>query len=331
MSSAYSLVTGGAGFLGSHICDALIRKRERVCVIDNLSTGNINNIRHLMDNPLFHFVNKPILEDSTIKDIIKECDIIYHFAATVGVKLVYEQPLTTILNNIRSSEFVLEMASQYGKRTLIASSSEVYGNRRGSVHRKLREDDDIHIPHGKRWCYATTKALSEHLAKAYHAENNTAIVICRLFNIVGPRQTGTFGMVLPRFVEWAVNGSPIKVYGDGKQRRCFCSVRDAVDAIVKLAALQSASGHTFNIGSDKSISITQLATKVKRITSSASEIVYIPYQKMYGPDATDVLDRVPDISKIRKFIDFEPSQDIDSIIRDIADHYAAYNARKEYR
>jgi UDP-glucose 4-epimerase len=319
------LVTGGAGFLGSHLCDALIRKHDRVYAIDNLATGSIDNIRHLLDNSMFHFVNRSVLDEDVTINLIKKCDVIYHFAAAVGVKLVYEQPTNTILNNVKSSQIVLEFASRYRKKILLASSSEVYGNRPKSVPGRLGEDREAHIASGKRWCYAATKVLTEHLARAYHVEKELFVVVCRFFNIVGPRQTGKFGMVLPRFVEWAVNGHPLTVYGDGAQKRSFCSVYDAIDATVKLMDRPDASGHTFNVGSDQSISINELAQKVKHITKSISDIIHVPYEDMYGPGSEDICERTPDISKLKQLVDFKPSDDLDTLIREIAEYYIGQN------
>ena len=308
------LVTGGAGFIGSHLCERLLRDGHEVYVLDDLSTGNLQNILHLMDEPRFRFVLGSILDEDKVDRLVAECKQIYHLAAVVGVKLVFEDPVRTIEVNVRGTENVLGAALRHGRKVLIASTSEVYGKDVRNPDGRFREEDDITLGPSIRWCYACSKALDEYLARSYYMRKGLPVVIVRLFNTVGPRQTGAYGMVIPRFVEQALTGKPITVYGDGEQVRSFCWVGDVVEAMVKLMEHPKAVGEVFNVGSDKPITINELARKVKEMTGSDSPIQHIPYEQAYGPGFEDIRFRVPDISKIRKLIGFEPTLGIDGIL-----------------
>ncbi|HIE08992.1 MAG TPA: SDR family NAD(P)-dependent oxidoreductase [Armatimonadetes bacterium] len=308
------LVTGGAGFIGSHLCEKLLEEGYEVYALDDLSTGSLQNILHLMGEPRFHFVLGSILDEEEVDRLVAKCRQVYHLAAVVGVKLVFEDPIRTIEVNVRGTENVLEAALRHGRKVLIASTSEVYGKDVRNPTGKFKEEDDIIIGPSIRWCYACSKALDEYLARSYFIKKGLPVVIARLFNTVGPRQTGAYGMVIPRFVEQALTGKPITVYGDGEQVRSFCWVGDVVEAMMKLIDHPKAVGEVFNVGSDKPITINDLARKVKEKTGSKSPIQHIPYEEAYGPGFEDIRYRVPDISKIRNLIGFEPTLGIDEIL-----------------
>ncbi len=313
------LVTGGAGFIGSHLSEQLLKQDYEVYIIDDLSTGSIENIRHLKSNSKFHYTIDTIMNKPVLAELVDACEIVFHLAAAVGVRLIVESPVNTIETNIKGTENVLEVANKKKKKVILASTSEVYGK---SEKDSFAEDDDLLIgpPFKGRWSYACSKAIDEFLALAYWKEKKLPVIIVRLFNTVGPRQTGKYGMVVPTFVKQALLSQPITVYGDGKQTRSFVYVLDVVDALIRLANNSSAVGNIYNIGSDKEVTIEQLAKRVKDITKTKSEIVYIPYDEAYETGFEDMRRRVPDITKIKKLINFDPKFDLDDIIKSVVDY-----------
>ena len=320
------LVTGGAGFIGSHLVEELLARGDEALVIDDLSTGSAANIRPFKSNPHFHYVVGSVMDAPLIAELVDDADIVVHLAAAVGVFLVVESPAHTIETNVRGTELVLEHAAKKRRKVLIASTSEVYGS---PTSARFREDDNLVLgpPTQGRWSYACSKALDEFLALSYHRERGLPVVIGRFFNTVGPRQTGRYGMVVPRFVGQALAGGPITVYGDGTQTRAFCYVKDTVRALMGLTADDRAVGQIFNIGSDHEITISDLAHRVQRLVNPAAAIEHVPYEKAYAPGFQDMLRRVPDISKLRSFLGFEPSLDIDGIITKVRDHIVEYGDR----
>ncbi|HYJ87149.1 MAG TPA: GDP-mannose 4,6-dehydratase, partial [Pyrinomonadaceae bacterium] len=304
------LITGGAGFIGSHLADAYLQRGDDVLVIDDLSTGTIENIRHLKDNPRFHYTIDSVHNQPVTAELVDQSDVIFHLAAAVGVKLIVESPVRTIETNVRGTEVVLALANKKQKKVLIASTSEVYGL---STDVPFREDGNLVMGATTkgRWSYACSKAIDEFLALAYWREKKLPTIIVRLFNTVGPRQTGRYGMVIPTFVRQALAGRPITVYGNGKQTRCFGYVGDVTGALVKLMDQPESVGQVFNIGSNEEISILQLAEKVKELTESNSEIVFVPYDEAYEEGFEDMPRRVPDISKIKKLVGFSPDMPLD--------------------
>jgi UDP-glucose 4-epimerase len=317
-----ALITGGAGFIGSHLAEALLAQGHHVTVVDDLSTGRFKNIAHLVKHPLFGFAIETITNETVMDRLASECDVIFHLAAAVGVKLIVERPVHTIETNILGTETVLRLANRYRRKVLLASTSEVYGK---GVRIPFCEDDDRLIgPTSKsRWAYATSKAVDEFLGLAYHRERELPVVVLRFFNTVGPRQTGQYGMVIPRFVNWALAGEPIQVYGTGKQSRCFCNVTDTVQAIIQLTDEPAAVGEIFNIGTDESITIEDLAFKVKEMTGSPSEVVYIPYDKAYAPGFEDMDRRVPDIGKIKQVINWRPTISLERTLEQVIEDMRA--------
>jgi len=313
------LITGGAGFIGSHLAEELLRKGDDVCVLDDLSTGNPANIQHLLENERFSFNHCSILDRFSTERYIAESDVIYHLAAAVGVKYIIENPLRAIQSNVHGTEVVLELASKWRQKVMIASTSEVYG-KNGMV--PYREDGDrlMGSTTVTRWSYACTKALDEFMALAYFREQQVPVVIVRLFNTCGPRQTGQYGMVIPRFVRKALSGEPILVHGDGTQSRCFTYVKDAVRAITTLMEAEEAFGEVFNVGSTQEIQIRDLAKKVIELTGSNSVIKYVPYEDVYGEGFEDMKRRVPDISKIRNLIGWEPQIGLDELLRQVIEY-----------
>ncbi|MFN3533868.1 MAG: GDP-mannose 4,6-dehydratase [Desulfatiglandales bacterium] len=314
------LITGGAGFIGSHLAEKLLSMGEEVYVVDNLWTGKLSNVAHLSSDPNFHLIVDTILNESVMNELIFKVDQIYHLAAAVGVKIIMDHPVETLDVNVRGTEVVLRLANRFKKKVFIASTSEIYGKHRDH---KLREDDNRVMGTVKKrtWAYACSKTLDEFLALAYHDEKKLPVVIGRLFNTVGPRQTGQYGMVLPNFVQSALLGKPIVVYGDGNQTRSFAHVSDVVGAIVKLMEIPEAEGEVFNIGNDEEISINELAQKVKEMTRSPSPIEHISYELAYGPGFEDMERRCPDISKLKGFIGYEPKYNIDMIIQDVIEYF----------
>ncbi|MFW5748104.1 MAG: NAD-dependent epimerase/dehydratase family protein [Chloroflexota bacterium] len=315
-----ALITGGAGFIGSHLTEHLLAQGQHVTVIDDLSTGQLKNLAHLSRNLNLQIVVEDIRNTQVIDRLVSECDIIYHLAAVVGVHKIVSEPINTIEINIGGTEVVLRTARRYRKKVMIASTSEVYGK---GVTIPFREDDDrlLGPTTRNRWAYATSKAVDEFLALAYHKEVDLPVVIFRLFNTVGPRQTGKYGMVVPRFVRWALANEPIQVYGDGSQSRCFGNVKDVVDAISLLSEEDSAIGQVFNIGSSEEVTIKNLAERVRERANSRSEIVHIPYEKAYEPGFEDFQRRVPSTEKISQTIEWKPTTPLDVTIDQIIRYY----------
>lgn len=307
------LITGGAGFIGSHLAERLLARGDEVRVIDDLSTGSAENIEHLKTVRGFRSFVDTITNHRLMAELVEEADIIYHLAAAVGVRLIVESPTRAMETNIRGTEVVLELAAKMKKRILITSTSEVYGKRN---HVPFREEDDLVLgpPEKGRWSYACSKLVDEFLAIAYWKEKGVPTVIARLFNVVGPRQTGRYGMVIPSLVKQALRGSDMTVYGDGSQSRCFTHVTDAVGALIALAESAEANGEVFNIGSTEEIAILNLAHKIKDMTASASRIVLVPYAKAYNDGFEDMMRRVPDLTKISNAIDYHPSMNLDEIL-----------------
>ncbi|MGH9407866.1 MAG: NAD-dependent epimerase/dehydratase family protein [Vicinamibacterales bacterium] len=307
------LITGGAGFIGSHLADALLARGDEVFVLDNLSTGSIDNIAHLKTHPKFHYTIDTVTNEPVLAELVDRSDVIVHLAAAVGVKLIVEAPVHTIETNVHGTEVVLKHASKKRKLVLIASTSEVYGK---STDVPFREEADLVLgPTAKhRWAYACSKLIDEFLALAYWKERRLPVIIVRLFNTVGPRQTGQYGMVVPNFVRQAVTGQPITVFGDGTQSRSFTYVGDVVKAMVALMNEPRAVGQVFNIGNGREISIRDLAGRIKQMTGSSSEIVMVPYDQAYEAGFEDMPRRVPDISRIRALIGYEPAVDLDEIL-----------------
>lgn len=320
-----ALISGGAGFIGSHLTEALLALGHRVMVVDDLSTGRFENIAHLCKQPQFSFAIETITNETVMDRLASECDVIFHLAAAVGVKLIVERPVHTIETNILGTETVLRLANRYRRKVLIASTSEVYGK---GVRVPFNEDDDRVIgPTNKsRWAYAASKAVDEFLGLAYHREKDVPVVVARFFNTVGPRQTGRYGMVIPRFVSWALAGEPIQVYGSGRQSRCFCNVADIVRAIIGLATSPAAVGQVFNIGADEEVTIDELAARVKAMAGSSSEIVHVPYEQAYAPGFEDMERRVPDISKIGRVIGWEPTLSLDQTLTEVIQYMRTRDA-----
>lgn len=310
------LITGGAGFIGSHLADAYLERGDEVLVIDDLSTGTIENIRHLKNNPRFHYTIDSVHNQPVTAELVDQCDVVVHLAAAVGVKLIVESPVRTIETNVRGTEVVLALANKKKKRVMIASTSEVYGL---SADVPFREDGNLVMGATTkgRWSYACSKAIDEFLALAYWREKKLPTTIVRLFNTVGPRQTGRYGMVIPTFVKQALAGRPITVYGNGKQTRCFGFVGDIVGALIKLMDRPDSVGQVYNIGSNEEISIFQLAVKVKELTNSNSEIVFMPYDEAYEEGFEDMPRRVPDITKINQLVGFRPEMTLEGILQSV--------------
>jgi UDP-glucose 4-epimerase len=321
------LITGGAGFVGSHLAEALLARGDTVFVLDNLSTGSIENIEHLKANPRFHYVVDTVMNEPVMAELVDRVNVVFHLAAAVGVKLIVESPVNTIETNVHGTEMVLKTANKKKKKVLIASTSEVYGK---SDDVPFREDADLVMGATTkgRWSYACSKAIDEFLALAYWKEKKLPVVVFRLFNTVGPRQTGRYGMVVPNFVKQALLGHPITVFGDGMQSRCFTYVSDVVDALVKLADHPDAVGQVFNIGNDREeVAILDLAQRVKARTLSKSPIEMVPYDKAYEEGFEDMPRRVPDLTKIRRLIGYEPKVHLDEILDRVAEYFTGYQAR----
>jgi len=308
------LITGGAGFIGSHLAEALLSEGKEVFVIDDLSTGSTANVTHLQGNPKFHFTKGSILKADELEPLVEQVDFVYHLAAAVGVELVVRSPVFTIEDNVRGTENVLAAAAKRKVGLLLTSTSEVYGK---SEHARFREDDDLLIgpPTFGRWSYACSKLLDEFLALAYWREKKMPVFIVRLFNTVGQRQTGRYGMVVPRFVQSAVRNEPILIHGDGKQTRCFCHVTDVVRALVAVPNQARAVGQVYNIGSTEEVSIFELARRIKQLTESQSELRLIPYDQAYSKGFEDMRRRVPSIDKMYQLMGWRPTKSLDEILR----------------
>ena len=314
------LITGGAGFIGSHLAERLLELDHNVFIIDNLWTGKLANIAKVQNNKSLHLVVDTILNESVMNELIFKVDHIYHLAAAVGVRNIMDHPVETLDINVKGTETVLRLANRFKKKVLIASTSEIYGKHMGH---SLTEDDNrvMGTVKKRRWAYACSKTLDEFLALAYFDEKKLPMVVARLFNTVGPRQTGQYGMVLPNFVQSALLGKPITVFGDGTQSRSFAHVRDVVEALTKLMDEPRAEGDVFNVGNDHEVTINDLAQKVREMTGSSSEIEYMSYEKAYGPGFEDMERRCPNIEKIKNLIGFEPNYDLEAIIQSVIDYF----------
>jgi UDP-glucose 4-epimerase len=316
------LVTGGAGFIGSHLSDALIKRGDSVLVLDNLSTGNKKNIEHLLGNPMFKLTAGSILDVDIVEKAVASVDHVLHFAAAVGVFTIVDKPLESLTTNLRGTENILEAASKHQKEVLIASSSEIYG-KNGAGPLSEESDRIVGSPLKSRWSYSEAKAIDESMAFFYYLEKKLGVRIVRFFNTVGPRQVGHYGMVVPRFVEAALNNEPLTVYGTGSQSRCFCHVYDAVAGLLAVIDSNATLGEVFNIGNDEEITIQDLATEVIELTRSKSVIEKVLYEKAYSTGFEDMQRRVPDISKIKRTVGWSPKYSLESIITDIATHLKA--------
>ena len=320
-----ALITGGAGFIGSHLAEALLDGGHEVDIIDNLSTGSIRNVGHLKSNPRFNYVIDTLTNEPLLAELIDRNDVIFHFAAAVGVKLIVEQPVHTIETNVHGTEVVLKHANKKRKKVVIASTSEVYGK---SADVPFREDADLvmgaTVKH--RWAYACSKAIDEFLALAYFKERDLPVIIVRFFNTVGPRQTGQYGMVLPSFVRQALSGQPITVFGDGTQSRSFTYVGDVVECLLKLINEPKAIGQVFNIGNKQEVTILALAEIVKSLTGSSSPIEFIPYDKAYEEGFEDMPRRVPDLTKVTQLVGYQPKVQLNEIIAKVIEYFRAEGA-----
>lgn len=317
--SRRALITGGAGFIGSHLAEQLLREGWEVYVLDDLSTGSIDNVRHLSRYSGFHIVVDSVLTRSVVNELVFKCDVVYHLAAAVGVRLIVEEPVRTLVTNLQGTEAVLDCCDRFGKRILIASTSEVYGDHRSREPLPETARRIYGPTTAKRWAYADSKALDEFLALAYHEERGLNCVTARLFNTVGPRQTGKYGMVIPRFVTRAISNQPLEIFGDGSQTRCFCHVDDVVRALVGLMD-SDVSGEIYNVGSQESISILDLARRVIAKTSSKSDVSFIPHAEAYGQGIEDMQHRMPDIAKVFGEIGWTPEHDLETILDDVIRH-----------
>jgi UDP-glucose 4-epimerase len=316
----HAFITGGAGFIGSHLADALLADGHQVTVLDNLSTGAIENVEHLKARQGFRYVIDSVTNEPLLAELIDGADVVFHLAAAVGVKLIVEAPVHTIETNVHGTEVVLRHANKKKKLVVIASTSEVYGK---STDVPFREDADLVMgpTHKHRWAYACSKAIDEFLALAYWKERKLPVIIVRFFNTVGPRQTGRYGMVIPNFVRQGLAGQPITVHGDGTQTRSFCYVGDVVGALQRLVAEPRAVGEVFNVGNDREISIRALAEKVRDLTGGRSEIVTIPYDQAYEAGFEDMPRRVPDLTKIAHLVGYAPQVGLDDILARVVDHF----------
>ena len=322
-----ALITGGAGFVGSHLAEALLDRGDDVFVLDDLSTGSIENIEHLKRDRRFHYAVDNVMNEPVTAELIDRVDVVFHLAAAVGVRLIVESPVNTIETNVHGTEMVLKLANKKKKKVLVASTSEVYGK---SNVVPFREDSDLVMgPTSKgRWSYACSKAIDEFLALAYHKEKRLPVVVFRLFNTVGQRQTGRYGMVIPNFVKQCLLGHPLTVFGDGSQSRCFTYVSDVVGVLLKLADNSDAVGEVFNIGNDREeVTILDLARRVKERTGSRSEIVMVPYDQAYEEGFEDMQRRVPDVSKVRRLTGYEPRVHLDEILDRVIDYFTSDKGR----
>ncbi len=315
-----ALITGGAGFIGSHLAEHLLDQGWEVFALDDLTTGAHRNVEQLRERTDFHLVVDSVLSPSVVSELVYKCDVVFHLAAAVGVRLIVEQPVRTMVTNVQGTETVLDYCNKFGKRVLIASSSEVYGDHR--EERPLSEGDRrVYGPvTERRWLYADSKAMDEFLALGFHQERGLDCVIARFFNTVGPRQSGQYGMVIPRFVERAIADAPLEVHGDGLQTRSFCHVSDTVRAVVGLMDARDVSGEIFNIGSAERVRILDLANRVVDLTGSSSELVFVPHSEVYGVGIEDVLHREPSIEKIGNAIGWRPSLDLNRVLEDVIDY-----------
>jgi len=316
-----ALITGGAGFIGSHLAERLLKDGEEVVIIDNLSTGRLENLETFRQYATLEFVRGDIRDATLMQMLVAQCDVVFHLAAAVGVQLIADDPVHTIETNIGGTETVLDAANKFGRRTLLASSSEVYGK---SESVPFREDDDFMLGGTafSRWAYACSKAIDEFLGQAYYQQYGLEVIGARFFNTIGPRQTGRYGMVVPRFVQWALANEPIRIYGSGRQSRCFCYVEDLLDGIIALMESAEAAGKVFNVGSVEEISIEDLADKIIAITGSTGGKEHISYEQAYGRPIEDMMRRVPSIERIRETVGWEPRTDLDETLEIIIEHFS---------
>ena len=315
-----ALITGGAGFIGSHLSELLLDQGTEVFVLDDLSTGSERNVAHLRERRDFHLIVDSVLKSSVVNELVHRCDVVYHLAAAVGVRLIVEEPVHTLVTNIQGTENVLDHCNRFGKRVLVASTSEVYGDRR-EPEALSEESKRMYGPTtARRWAYAESKALDEFLALAYHQERGLDCVIVRLFNTVGPRQSGQYGMVIPRFVQSALAGRPLEIHGDGSQTRCFCHVQDTIRALAGLMDARDISGQIFNVGSTERVTINELAQRVLMLTGSSSTTVPVPYDEVYGQGIEDMLHRQPAIEKVSGAIGWGPTRSLDEILSDVVQY-----------
>jgi UDP-glucose 4-epimerase len=314
------LITGGAGFIGSHLAEKLLKEGYTVSVIDNLSTGKYSNIIHLVKEQNFSYTIDSILNRDVLRNMVKNCDQIYHMAAAVGVKYIIDNPLLSLQTNIGGTENLLEFANKYKKKVLLASTSEIYG-KSNTVPFKEEDDRLLGSTHITRWSYSASKAIDEFLALAYYREKKLPVVIVRCFNTVGPRQTGQYGMVIPKFVRNALLNHPITIFGDGKQSRCFGDVADITDGMIKLMNTKKAEGQIFNIGNDKEITIEALALKIKKMAGSNSKIEFIKYEDAYEEGFEDMRHRKPDLTKIKEYINYKPKFNLEQILERIITYF----------
>jgi UDP-glucose 4-epimerase len=314
------LVTGGAGFIGSHLVEELLARGDQVWIVDDLSTGRFENIAHLEGNPRFHYTIDTVLDKRVVCDITSKVDMVFHLAAAVGVAYIIDNPLKSLETNIRGTEVVLECANEGKKKVVLFSTSEIYGK---ANSQPCKESDDrvLGTTTIARWGYSASKAIDEFLALAYHREKQLPVVIVRCFNTCGPRQTGQYGMVIPRFVRQALLDHPITVYGDGKQTRCFCDVSDVVRGVLALADEEGANGEAFNIGTDEETTIEDLALRIKNLTASDSQIEYIAYERAYEQGFEDMRRRVPDLAKVREAVGYVPQVSLQELLERIVAHF----------
>ena len=314
------LVTGGAGFIGSHLSETLIKKGDELWIIDNLSTGKLENLERILKHPKLHLTVDTVMNEEVMDSLINKMDQVYHLAAAVGVRLIMDKPIETIETNVKGTGILLEIANKYKKKILLASTSEIYGNH---VEHTLSEDDNriLGSVRKRRWAYASSKTIDEFLALAYHLEKKLPVVIARIFNTVGPRQVGQYGMVIPNFVQAALLGKPIRVFGDGKQSRSFNHVSDTVAALVGLMNEPKAEGDVFNVGNGEEISISDLAKKIKEMTHSPSAIEYVPYEVAYGTGFEDMKRRTPNITKIQSLIGYKPCMTLEETLKSVIDYF----------
>jgi UDP-glucose 4-epimerase len=318
-----ALITGGAGFIGSHLAERLLADNWEVFALDDLSTGSERNVAHLRARRDFHLIVDSVLKSSVVNELVHRCDVVFHLAAAVGVRLIVEEPVRTLVTNIQGTETVLDYCNEFGKRVLVASTSEVYGDRR-EPEPLVEDGKRMYGPTtSRRWAYAESKALDEFLALAYHQERGLDCVIVRLFNTVGPRQSGQYGMVVPRFVSAALAGRPLEIHGDGTQTRCFCHVQDTIRALTSLMDADNVSGEIFNVGSTEQVTINELAQRVLERTRSHSKTVGVPYDEVYGQGIEDMLHRQPSIDKITSAVGWEPTFGLDGILEDVIRHVRA--------
>ncbi len=315
-----ALITGGAGFIGSHLAERLLENGDEVMILDDLSTGRLENIQAFRDRESLQFVKGDIRDSTLVQLLTSRCDVVFHLAAAVGVQLIADDPVHTIETNIAGTEVVLEAANKFGRKILLASSSEIYGK---SEKVPFGEDDDFVLGGTafSRWAYACSKAIDEFLGQAFHQQYGLGVIAARFFNTIGPRQTGRYGMVVPRFVQWALKDEPIQIYGTGGQTRCFCYVGDLVDAVIALMQYEQAAGKVFNIGSTEEVTMEALADRIIAITGSRSKKEFVPYAVAYGRPIEDMMRRVPNTQRIRQLIGWQPKTNLDQTLRIIVEHY----------